>query len=73
VAGRTENALQANVVGEVSEPLTQQLKIFIQQQGRMPQTFAEFAKARLDNVPKPPPGTIWAIDSTSQQVKATAR
>ena len=70
VTARTENAVQANVTGEVNEFLTQQLRIFIQQQGRLPQSFAEFARARLDNVPKPPPGTKWVIDSTSQQVEA---
>jgi hypothetical protein len=72
VTARTENAVQANVTGEVSESLTQQLRIFIQEQGRLPQSFAEFARARLDNVPRPPPGTKWVIDSTSQQVKAVA-
>jgi hypothetical protein len=70
VVARTENAVQANVAGEVNEFLTQQLRVFIQQQGRLPQTFAEFARARLDNVPRPPPGTKWVIDSASQEVKA---
>ena len=40
---RAENAVQANVAGEVNESLTRQLRIFIEQQGRMPQTFAELA------------------------------
>jgi hypothetical protein len=72
VTARAENSVQANVGGQPDEFLTQQLRVFIQEKGRLPQTFAEFARARLDNVPKPPEGTKWVIDSATQQVEAAA-
>jgi hypothetical protein len=57
------------LVGSVHEFMTSQLRIFIQERGRMPNSFAEFAQARMDSVQRPPPGMKWAIDSTTQQVK----
>jgi hypothetical protein len=66
-----EQAVQANqIVGTVHEFMTQQLRIFIQQKGRMPQTFAEFAGARMDSVPRLPPGLHWEIDQSTGEVKA---
>jgi hypothetical protein len=70
VASRSENNLQQNASGEVNGFLTQQLGIFIQQKGRLPVNFAEFARARLDGVPRPPAGMKWVIDGATRQVKA---
>ena len=70
ISANAENAPAQNVAGEVNEFLTAQLKIFVQQKGRPPQSFAEFAAARLDSVPLAPTGTKWVIDATTVQIKA---
>ncbi|MDB6023066.1 MAG: hypothetical protein JWQ04_2923 [Pedosphaera sp.] len=72
VAANAENKPRENVNGEVNAFLTQQLRIFIQQNNRMPQSFAEFARARLDSLPHAPEGQKWVIDTSTQEVKAVA-
>ncbi len=73
ISAHAENNLRENVAGEVNQFMTQQLRIFIQQKGRMPVNFAEFAHTRLDGVPGAPNGMKWVIDSATQQVKAAAK
>src|SRR2546426_11403443 len=68
VAGAEQQASEA-VAGAVNAFLTSQLRIFIEQNGRLPKDFGEFARARLDSVPRTPAGTRWAIDPTTQEVK----
>jgi hypothetical protein len=70
VLARSENNLRENAAGEVNAFMTRQLRLFVQQTGRLPQTFAEFASRRLDGVPPPPEGTKWVIDGATQEVKA---
>lgn len=70
VTAHAQNAPAENVVGVVDPFLTEQLRIFIQQKGRMPQSFAELASARLDSIPNPPLGKKWVIDNTTKEVKA---
>lgn len=72
VTAHTQNAPAENVVGQVDPFLTQQLRIFMQQKGRMPQSFAELASTRLDSIPNPPLGKKWVIDTASREVKAVA-
>jgi len=72
VAATAENKPAENVVGIVDPFLTQQLQIFIQQKQRLPEDFAELARARLDSVPRPPEGKKWVIDKSTKQVKAVA-
>ena len=55
--------------GTIHEFMTAQLKIFIQEKGRMPADFAELARTKLDSVPRAPPGSYWAIDPVTQEVK----
>ncbi len=38
-------------------------------QGRLPQSFLELTSAKLDSVPPAPPGYMYAIDSTTVEVK----
>jgi hypothetical protein len=57
------------IQGVVDPFLTSQLRIFIQEKGRLPNTFAEFAGARLDSVPRLAKGLSFAIDRTTQEVK----
>ena len=49
--------------------MTIQLHKFIQENGRMPKDFSEFANARMDSVPFPPPGMDFVIDYANKQVK----
>lgn len=57
------------LVGMVHGFMTQQLRIFVNQKGRLPQNFAEFANTRMDSVPRPPDGFHWAIDERTIEVK----
>ena len=70
VAANADNYLRAGVNGQADQFLTTQLHIFINQTGRLPQSFAEFASRRLDSMPVPPPGTKWVIDSSDSSVKS---
>jgi hypothetical protein len=63
----------STINGVVDPRLTTQLRIFIQEKGRMPESFAEFAGARLDSVPRLAPGLRFAIDPTTQEVKITTK
>lgn len=55
--------------GQVDSFMTDQLKIFIQQKGRLPQDFSELVRARLETVPTAPQGMKWTIDRATQEVK----
>jgi hypothetical protein len=70
VTARADNTLREAVVGEVDAFLTEQLRAFVQQKGRLPGSFAEFAGLRLDSIPRPPEGRKWAIDGANLEVKA---
>ncbi len=56
--------------GEVDPFLTQQLRAFVQQKGRLPTDFGELARTSLDSRPRAPAGIKWVIDPTSLEVKA---
>jgi hypothetical protein len=56
--------------GQVDPFLTQQLRVFVQQKGRLPTDFAELARTCLDSRPRSPAGKKWAIDAATQEVKA---
>jgi len=61
-------------VNGVGDPrLTSQLRIFIRERGRLPESFAEFAGARLDSVPRLAPGLTFVIDPSTQEVKITTK
>lgn len=72
-AAAAEPAQSQPLVGEVDRFMTEQLQIFIQQKGRLPADFAEFARVRLDSVPRTPPGTKYAIDPVTREVKIVKR
>ena len=63
------NGANQSFVGLVDPFMTGQLKRFIEEKGRLPKDFAEFAAARMDSVPRPPEGLKYAIDATTQEVK----
>lgn len=70
VAANADNYVRQNVNGAVDPGLTAQLRTFIQRNGRLPQSFTEFANRGLDSLPRPPEGTKWVIDAPNQQVKS---
>lgn len=72
VVARAENAPRQSVVGEVDPVLTAELRNFIQLKQRLPVSFGEFARVRLDTIPRPPAGKKWAIDMTTLEVKAVS-
>ena len=61
------NADQA-LAGQADPFLTEQLRIFIQQKGRLPTNFVELVSG-MDSRPRKPPGMQWAIDSVTREVK----
>lgn len=73
VKANAENSVQSGVNGQVDPFLTSQLRIFMNQKGRLPQSFTEFAATRLDSMPTPPAGMKWVIDSADGQVKAVQK
>ena len=44
--------------------------MLIKDKGRLPQSFTEFARTRLDSIPRAPEGCKWAIDSVNKEVRA---
>ena len=56
------------LVGQADPFLTEQLRIFIQQKGRLPTNFVELASG-MDSRPRKPAGMKWAIDSVTREVK----
>jgi hypothetical protein len=67
------NSANQSFVGMVDPFMTGQLKRFIEEKGRLPKDFAEFAAARMDSVPRPPEGLKYAIDPTTQEIKLVRR
>ncbi len=61
------------LVGAVHGFMTQQLHIFVQQYGRLPQSFGEFTSARMDSVPRPPEGTRYVIDTNAMVVRVVRK
>ena len=55
--------------GPVHPFMTQQLRIFVQQHGRLPENFTEFTSSRMDSVPRVQEGFRWAVDETTLEVK----
>jgi len=70
IATRADNYVRQGVAGEVDPTLTSLLRAFVQKNGRLPQSFAEFTSKALDNLPNPPQGKKWVIDAADVQVKA---
>ncbi|HWH71012.1 MAG TPA: hypothetical protein VNT26_16605 [Candidatus Sulfotelmatobacter sp.] len=68
-AAATETAAAKPLDGQADPFLTQQLRVFIQKQGRLPVDFAELVRTSLDSRPRTPAGMRWAIDPVTQEVK----
>jgi hypothetical protein len=53
--------------------MTAQLRRYIDENGRMPASFAEFASARMDSVPFAPDGMEYVIDTARREVKVVRK
>ena len=61
------------LVGAVHTFMTAQLRKFIEEKGRIPKDFSEFASSQMDSVPRPPAGMKFVIDETTQEVKVVKK
>jgi hypothetical protein len=62
-------AAQKPLEGTVDPALTAALKSFVQEKGRLPQSMLELKSTKLDSMPRPPAGTMYAIDPVTVEVK----
>ena len=78
-AKRAQNAqqpakpIQERLQGAIHAQLTIHLRMFIEKNGRMPDTFSEFANSAMDSVPAAPEGMKFVIDPTDRTVKAVKK
>jgi hypothetical protein len=61
-----------SIDGPVHPFLTGLLRAYIAERGQVPSDFNEFARAKVDSVPRLPPGLKFAIDPVTQEVKIVA-
>ena len=59
--------------GAIHAQLTVQLRMFIEKNGRMPQTFSEFANTAMDTVPLAPEGMKFVIVPVDKAVKVVKK
>lgn len=72
-AQATARPIQERINGAVHAQLTVHLRMFVEKNGRMPNSFGEFASAAMDSVPPAPAGMKFVIDPTDRTVKAVKK
>ena len=65
--------IQERINGAIHAQLTVQLRMYMEKNGRMPQTFSEFANSAMDTVPPVPEGMKFAIDPVDRTVKVVKK
>jgi len=65
--------IQERLQGAIHAQLTVQLRIFIEKNGRVPESFSEFANAAMDSAPLAPDGMKFVIDPTDRTVKVVKK
>jgi len=65
--------IQERINGAVHAQLTVQLRMYIEKNGRMPQSFFEFANAGMDTIPLAPEGMKFVIDPADRTVKVVKK
>ena len=65
--------IQERINGAIHAQLTVQLRMYVEKNGRMPQTFSEFANSAMDSVPLAPEGMKFAIDPVDRTVKVVKK
>ena len=72
-AAQPVQPIQERINGAIHAQLTVQLRMYIEKNGRMPETFSEFANSAMDSVPLAPEGMKFVIDPTDRTVKAVKK
>ena len=65
--------IQERINGAVHAQLTVQLRMYIEKNGRMPESFSEFAFRNMDSVPPVPEGMKFVIDPVDKVVKVVKK
>src|SRR6266487_3646407 len=65
--------IQERINGAIHAQLTVQLRMYIEKNGRMPQSFSEFAFRNMDSVPPVPEGMKFVIDPVDKVVKVVKK
>src|SRR2546425_11917196 len=65
--------IQERINGAIHAQLTMQLRMYIEKNGRMPQTFSEFANSAMDSVPPVPEGMKFVLDPVDRAVKVVKK
>jgi len=73
VAQQVARPVQERLNGAVHAKLTMQLRMFIEKNGRVPESFSEFANSAMDTVPLAPDGMKFVIDPADRTVKAVKK
>jgi hypothetical protein len=72
-AAQPVQPIQERINGAIHAQLTVQLRMYIEKNGRMPQTFSEFANTAMDTVPLAPEGMKFVIDPVDKAVKVVKK
>ena len=72
-AAAAARPIQERLQGAIHAPLTIQLRQFIEKNGRVPESFSEFANAAMDSAPLAPDGMKFVIDPTDRTVKVVKK
>ena len=73
VAQPAVKPIQQRLQGAVHAQLTLQLRMFIEKNSRVPESFSEFVNSAMDTVPPAPDGMKFIIDPTDRTVKAVKK
>ena len=65
--------VQERLQGAIHAQLTVHLRMFIEKNGRMPESFSEFANSAMDSIPLAPDGMKFVIDPADRTVKAVKK
>ena len=65
--------IQERINGAIHAQLTVQLRMYMEKNGRMPQSFSEFAFRNMDSVPPVPEGMKFVIDPVDKVVKVVKK
>jgi len=68
-----QQPIQQRLNGAIHAPLTIKLRQFIEKNGRVPDSFSEFANSAMDSVPLAPDGMKFVIDPTDKTVKVVKK
>ena len=65
--------IQQRLQGAVHAQLTVQLRMYIEKNGRLPDSFAEFVNSTMDSAPPAPDGMKFVIDPADKAVKVVKK